>query len=69
VNEYVAGGWGAAAGMLALYAWRVVYRGRKLSRAFTSSPALPWLRTGPPAPVAEPPELAASRAAEAETGR
>lgn len=33
MNGYVAGGWGASAGMLALYTWRVLYRGRVLTRA------------------------------------
>lgn len=29
---YVAGGWGAAIGIIAVYAWRTVRRGRALSR-------------------------------------
>ncbi|MGH9054541.1 MAG: hypothetical protein ACRDYY_01525, partial [Acidimicrobiales bacterium] len=32
VNEYVAGGWGATAVILALYAWRTARRGRVLRR-------------------------------------
>ncbi len=33
MNDYVAGGWGAAAVILALYAWRTLRRGRVLSRS------------------------------------
>jgi hypothetical protein len=33
LNGYVAGGWGATAGILALYTWRLLRRGRLLSRA------------------------------------
>jgi hypothetical protein len=69
VNGYVAGGWGATAGMLSLYAWRVVYRGRKLSRMATGPANLPWLRTGPPAPEAIAPEPAARPTDQAEAGR
>lgn len=32
MNGYVAGGWGAAASMIALYAWRTIRRGRLLAR-------------------------------------
>jgi heme A synthase len=31
--EYVAGGWGAAAAILVLYAWRTRRRGRVLARS------------------------------------
>jgi hypothetical protein len=33
MSGYVAGGWGATAGILALYVWRVLRRGRMLSRS------------------------------------
>ncbi len=32
MNGYVAGGWGATAGVLALYSWRMLHRGRLLAR-------------------------------------
>jgi hypothetical protein len=32
MNDYVAGGWAAAALILLLYSWRTVRRGRVLSR-------------------------------------
>ena len=31
--SYVAGGWGTAAALIALYAWRTVRRGKKLARS------------------------------------
>lgn len=31
--NYVAGGWGAAAAIIGLYAWRTVRRGRLLARS------------------------------------
>lgn len=52
MNGYVAGGWGATAGMLALYTWRVLHRGRVLRRA------LP-----PEAPAPEPPHTPAEEQA------
>lgn len=33
MNDYVAGGWGVTAAILALYAWRVIRRGRRLGRS------------------------------------
>lgn len=33
MNGYVAGGWGATAVIIALYAWRTVRRGRVLARS------------------------------------
>jgi hypothetical protein len=33
VSGYVAGGWGAAAGIIGLYAWWTVRRGRVLRRS------------------------------------
>ena len=33
MNGYVAGGWGATALIVALYAWRVLHRGRVLARS------------------------------------
>ena len=33
MNGYVAGGWGATAGVLALYTWWVLHRGRVLRRS------------------------------------
>ncbi|HWG73318.1 MAG TPA: hypothetical protein VG184_04590 [Acidimicrobiales bacterium] len=33
MEAYVAGGWGAAVVIVSLYAWRVVHRGRVLSRS------------------------------------
>lgn len=33
MNGYVAGGWGATAVIIALYAWRTVRRGRILARS------------------------------------
>lgn len=54
MNGFVAGGWGATAGMLALYAWRVIYRGRVLTRALPSEAvpeAPPPASPGGPAPA------------------
>jgi hypothetical protein len=69
VNGYVAGGWAATAVMLSVYAWRVIHRGRKLSRTAAGPANLPWLRTGPPAPDAVSPESALGPAGEAGAGR
>ncbi len=33
MNGYVAGGWGATAAILVLYAWRTLRRGRILGRS------------------------------------
>lgn len=33
MNGYVAGGWGATAVVIALYAWRTLRRGRVLARS------------------------------------
>jgi hypothetical protein len=33
MNGYVAGGWGATAVTIALYAWRTIRRGRTLARS------------------------------------
>jgi hypothetical protein len=33
VNDYVAGGWGAAAVIIGLYIWRTLRRGRILGRS------------------------------------
>jgi len=41
VNAYVAGGWGATAGIIALYVWRTLRRGRILARAVRPD-ELPW---------------------------
>lgn len=32
MNGYVAGGWGATAALVILYAWRTIRRGRVLAR-------------------------------------
>jgi heme A synthase len=37
MNAYVAGGWGATAVVLALYAWRTLRRGRSLGRSVPDS--------------------------------
>jgi hypothetical protein len=49
VNGYVAGGWGVTAVVMALYAWRLVHRGRVLTRSLPDRP-LPD-RPLPAAPV------------------
>jgi hypothetical protein len=41
MNAYVAGGWGATAVMLALYAARTLWRGRVLTRALAHGPLCP----------------------------
>ena len=41
MNEYVAGGWGATAALLALYTWRVIHRGRVLTRALPQPAEVP----------------------------
>ncbi|HEY3811070.1 MAG TPA: hypothetical protein VGL49_06515 [Acidimicrobiales bacterium] len=33
MNGYVAGGWGATAAIVVLYAWRMLRRGRVLARS------------------------------------
>ncbi len=33
MSGYVAGGWGSAAAIIALYAWRTLRRGRVLARS------------------------------------
>ena len=33
MEGYVAGGWAAAVGILGLYVWRMLHRGRALSRS------------------------------------
>lgn len=38
MNGYVVGGWGVTAVVLALYAWRLVRRGRVLTRSLPDRP-------------------------------
>ena len=37
MSGYVAGGWGAAALLIAAYAWRTIHRGRVLARRLPDS--------------------------------